>query len=280
MADEDLDGGGGDEVIATAHARASRENARATHQKVNNIKAGDVVSLAHVPNVVSAETAKFLNPTLGDTTAMTDEARADALTFFAVHSRPKDATVRSKGFTYTSDTHTGGWLRHDQVKPAQLFGMEACVLNAFVGGGLGGKLDGARRHKATVTAQVWDKDVFLLELAIAAHRSAQNYLVNVDEAPVVDLGAAGGVLTAFDEEGINTANLWMGALMGKLPDWLKFDKDTVRRGRILPNRHCLSLTPRGRSTPSACTSAPWLARCTITTAMASCHHTRVGWRIS
>ena len=247
-----------DEVLATARARPTRADSRAAHQKVNNIQVRDVVSVAHKVVVVSTETAKTLNPALGDTTEMTDDARAEALTFFAVHSRPPDATVRSKGYTHTNHTHTNGWQRFDQARAAALFGTEASVLNAFVGGGLGGKIAGARRPAATVTAQVWDKDVFFLEVAIAAHRSAQDYLVGVDGTPVVELGVAGGVLTAFDEDGIKGANLWMGALMGELPDWLKFNMDTVRRGRMcLPFCHSLSLTLRGRSKPSACTSALW-----------------------
>ena len=139
-----------DEVLATARVRTNRVDSRAAHQKVNDIQVRDVVSVAHQVVVVSTETAKTLNPALGDTTEMTDDARAEALTFFAVHSRPPDATVRSKGYTHTNHTHTNGWQRFDQARAAALFGTEASVLNAFVGGGLGGKIAGARRPAATV----------------------------------------------------------------------------------------------------------------------------------
>ena len=60
MADDALNND--EEALASARVRTNRTDSCAAHQKVNNIKVGEVVSVAHELVVVSAETAKTLNP--------------------------------------------------------------------------------------------------------------------------------------------------------------------------------------------------------------------------
>jgi hypothetical protein len=209
-----------------ARQRPSRGLSRKNHQSTNNIKAEDVISVASKLVVMSTEAAKALNPQLGDTDAMDTEARDDAHKFFSVHKRPIGATVSSsRSYTHTTGFHLS-YVRYDQAKPAALFATEASVTNAFVRGGIDEKLTNGRRP-SSVSALVWDKDVLLLEVAIAAHRAAQNYCV--DKEPPLELLVNGPTLSTFDGDRIKEANSWMGAVMGgTLPNWLKFDEATVR----------------------------------------------------
>ena len=138
-------------------------------------------------------------------------------TFFVVRKRPEGAVVK-KWRNYDTEDPSAKPIPLADAKAAPLFHMPAEVLNAFVNGGLNASIAGARKP-ASVDSLEWQRNLLLVQLAIAAHRAAQDYTVGKE------VGEADN--SPFDNDQIETANKWLEGAMGKLPDWVMFDEHKV-----------------------------------------------------
>jgi len=196
-------------------ARGGRAAKRSNYMAVNHIEWKDVAPGSWVATVVEPGVAKFLNPGLREVAEedLTEEDR----TFFVVHKRPEGAVVK-KWRNYDTEDPSAKPIPLADAKAAPLFHMPAEVLNAFVNGGLNASIAGARKP-ASVDSLEWQRNLLLVQVAIAAHRAAQDYTVGKE------VGEADN--SPFDNEQIETANKWLEGAMGKLPDWVMFDEHKV-----------------------------------------------------
>ena len=114
--------------------RKSRAEEQAAFMRANNIKFKDVVPVQYKAVILSAETAKLLNPALaGKSVEELNAGDEEKLTMYRLCQRPGGATVQSREYSYDMETTT--FLGMESLKPAFLFEGEAAVHNAFLNGG-------------------------------------------------------------------------------------------------------------------------------------------------
>jgi len=87
--------------------RKSRAEEQAAFMRANNIKFKDVVPVQYKAVILSAETAKLLNPALaGKSVEELNAGDEEKLTMYRLCQRPGGATVQSREYSYDMETTT------------------------------------------------------------------------------------------------------------------------------------------------------------------------------